>query len=183
MASRGKQETDRLKSNLEDTLNRLLEQLKDLESLKDELDPEEYESTKKDTIQQLKEFNGTLARVCAGNVSLVDQFGSVQLAIQAAVSEAFRTPEVIALFAKKQPRQLRFRLSEIQRGNVYTHPQQALEILAALKKLGEELSPEESHFLSTNMTTSLADFERVSSQQISSDYLNLASAQINRAQK
>lgn len=35
-------------------------------------------------------------------------------AIQAAISEAFKTPEVIRLFAKKQPGQLRQRLSEVR---------------------------------------------------------------------
>lgn len=34
-------------------------------------------------------------------------------AIQAAISQAFRTPEVIRLFAKKQPGQLRTRLAEV----------------------------------------------------------------------
>jgi len=34
-------------------------------------------------------------------------------AIQAAISEAFRTPEVIRLFAKKQPGQLRERLAQV----------------------------------------------------------------------
>ena len=34
-------------------------------------------------------------------------------AIQAAISEAFKTPEVIRLFAKKQPGQLRQRLSDV----------------------------------------------------------------------
>jgi len=34
-------------------------------------------------------------------------------AIQAAISEAFRTPEVIRMFAKKQPGQLRERLAQV----------------------------------------------------------------------
>jgi len=34
-------------------------------------------------------------------------------AIQAAISQAFKTPEVIRMFAKKQPRQLRTRLAEV----------------------------------------------------------------------
>ena len=34
-------------------------------------------------------------------------------AIQAAISQAFKTPEVIKLFAKKQPGQLRQRLAEV----------------------------------------------------------------------
>ena len=34
-------------------------------------------------------------------------------AIQAAISEAFKTPEIIRLFAKKQPGQLRQRLTDV----------------------------------------------------------------------
>lgn len=34
-------------------------------------------------------------------------------AIQAAISDAFKTPEVIRMFAKKQPGQLRQKLSEV----------------------------------------------------------------------
>jgi hypothetical protein len=66
-------------------------------------------------------------------------------AIQAAVSKAFKTPEVIKLFAKKQPGQLRQRLIALQRdvklGKVSqeTYTQQAVEILAALRKLGESV--------------------------------------------
>jgi len=67
-------------------------------------------------------------------------------AIQAAISDAFKTPEVIRLFAKKEPGQLRTKLSEIERDfkvgkmleDVYR--QQKLEILVAVKKLGEEVS-------------------------------------------
>lgn len=36
-------------------------------------------------------------------------------AIQAAISQAFKTPEVIRLFAKKQPGQLRTRLGEVSK--------------------------------------------------------------------
>ena len=36
-------------------------------------------------------------------------------AIQAAISDAFKTPEVIRLFAKKQPGQLRQRLTDVWR--------------------------------------------------------------------
>lgn len=35
-------------------------------------------------------------------------------AIQAAVSQAFKTPEVIRMFAQRQPRQLRERLDAVQ---------------------------------------------------------------------
>ena len=97
MASRGKQETAQLKQNVEEQLNRLLTQLKDLEESKEELveknrkkivlinfvikntQGDEYEGMKKDTIQQLKEFQAQLTKMMQGNMTLVDEFGSVQL--------------------------------------------------------------------------------------------------------
>jgi len=167
MASRGKQETAKLQANIQDQLNRLITQLQDLEEMREELEPEEYRETKKETLQQMREFQAFLRKTAAGNLSLVNDLGSIQLAIQAAVSEAFHTPEVIGLFAKKQPGQLRTRLDALKRdlklGKMSTedYTQQAIEILTALKKLGETLSPEELHFLSANMTASLSAFERV----------------------
>ena len=72
---------------------------------------------------------------------------SLLQATRAAISEAFKTPEVIRMFAKRQPGQLRQRLNDLQRdskigkisNDVYT--QQAVEILAALKRLGEKVWP------------------------------------------
>ncbi|RUS80062.1 hypothetical protein EGW08_012179, partial [Elysia chlorotica] len=107
MASRGEQETTKLKQNLEEQLDRLMQQLSDLEECKADLEPEEYEETKSETVEQLKEFQENLSKMLQGNLSLVDELNSMQLAIQAAISDAFKTPEVIRLFAKKQPGQLR----------------------------------------------------------------------------
>lgn len=42
MASRGVNETAKLRSNIEEQLNRLLAQLQDLEDLKDDIDDDEY---------------------------------------------------------------------------------------------------------------------------------------------
>lgn len=132
---------------------------------REELDDEEYEETKKETLEQLSEFNESLKKLMSGNMTLVDELGGMQLvrhwntqntksiclkvgneekelvlqrehffvgycwgcasdtyifillilcqAIQAAISQAFKTPEVIRLFAKKQPGQLRTRLAEV----------------------------------------------------------------------
>merc|ERR1711991_912489 len=102
-------------------------------------------------------------------MSLVDQFGAMQLAIQAAVSDAFKTPEVIRLFAKREPGQLRERLAEMERdvkiGKISAQQQteQKVEILTALRKLGEQISPEEAQFLSANSSAALDEFEQVSS--------------------
>jgi len=44
MTSRGKAETSKLMSNIQDQLNRLVTQLQDLEDLKGEMDESEYDN-------------------------------------------------------------------------------------------------------------------------------------------
>jgi len=67
---------------------------------------------------------------------------------------------------KKEPGQLRTRLAnlerdtKLQRINQATYVQQAVEILTALKKLGEELSTAEQAFLSENMNADMKEFEK-----------------------
>ncbi|XP_066938217.1 protein LZIC-like isoform X2 [Macrobrachium rosenbergii] len=113
--SRGENENKQLKQQLEDQLDRLVQQLADLEECKGELDPEEYEEVQKETVEQLKEFQASLSRMSAGDMTLVNNLNAMQLAIRAAISEAFKTPEVIQMFAKKQPDQLREKLGQIER--------------------------------------------------------------------
>lgn len=164
--TRGKAETAGLKKNIEEQLNRLLAQLQDLEDSKADLDAKEYEEMKADTYSQLSEFQATLEKMLKGDMTLVDEFGSVQLAIQAAVSQAFKTPEVIRMFAQRQPKLLRDRLSAIQREyklkniSESDYKSAAVEILAALRKLGEQLTPEEAQFMADNMSAAMADFEK-----------------------
>lgn len=165
MASgRGAKESSVLKANVEDQLHRLLTQLQDVETMRGDLDEAEYEELKDETIAQLREFQGTLKKMLDGDVSLVDSLGSIQLAIQAAVSQACKTPEVIKMFASKQPGQLRDRLAELQRAvklGQMTRDQvtpQAVEILLALDRLGEELSPAEQNFLQQNADSAAASF-------------------------
>lgn len=189
-STRGQEETEKLKSNLEEQLDRLVQQLADLEEAKDDLDADEYEETKQETMDQLTEFKESLDNMVGGNLSLVDQLSGMQLAIQAAISKAFKTPEVIRMFAKKQPGQLRQRLAEIQRdekvgklsGDIAT--QQSVEILTALKKLGESLTPEEESYLQSNSSASLKQFEQVSGDLASGDkVLAVASSQVKQASK
>ncbi|XP_064643362.1 protein LZIC-like [Lineus longissimus] len=190
MASRGKSENDKLQQNLEEQLERLVNQLQDLEECREELDDDEYEETKNETVEQLKEFDESLSRMRGGNLSLVDELNAMQLAIQAAISDAFKTPEVIRLFAKKQPGQLRQRLSEIERDAKIgkmpkeTATQQTVEILTALKKLGEELTPTEIAFLQNNSSASLKQFEKVTGDLGSgAKVLAVAGSQVKQASK
>ncbi|KAI3356827.1 hypothetical protein L3Q82_003481 [Scortum barcoo] len=145
------------------------------ENTKEDLDEEEYEETKKETLEQLSEFNDSLKKIMTGDMTLVDELSGMQLAIQAAISQAFKTPEVIRLFAKKQPGQLRTRLSEMDRDvmvgklsrDLYT--QQKMEILTALRKLGEKLTAEDETFLTENATATLSQFEKVTANLGSED--------------
>ena len=78
-SSRGQEETEKLIENSRAQLSRLLTQLQDCEDLKEDLDPEEYEETRADTLQQLREFQNTLTRMTSGDNTLVSELGSVQL--------------------------------------------------------------------------------------------------------
>ncbi|XP_037124320.1 protein LZIC [Syngnathus acus] len=167
MASRGKSETGKLRQNMEEQLDRLMQQLQDLEECREEIDEEEYEETKKETLEQLSEFNDSLKKIMTGDMTLVDELSGMQLAIQAAISQAFKTPEVIRLFAKKQPGQLRTRLAEMDRDVMVgklsrdDYKQQKMEVLTALRKLGEKLTTEDETFLAENATATLSQFEKV----------------------
>nr|XP_040050205.1 protein LZIC isoform X2 [Gasterosteus aculeatus aculeatus] len=143
MASRGKSETGKLRQNMEGQLDRLMQQLQDLEECREEMDDEEYEETKKETLEQLSEFNDSLKKIMTGDMTLVDELSGMQLATQAAISQAFKTPEVIRLFAKKQPGQLRTRLAE--------------------------LTSEDETFLTENATATLSQFEKVTANLGSED--------------
>lgn len=46
---------------------------------REELDDEEYEETKKETLEQLSEFNESLKKLMSGNMTLVDELGGIQL--------------------------------------------------------------------------------------------------------
>eukprot|EP00727_Mastigamoeba_balamuthi_P007037 m51a1_g2954 putative protein lzic isoform x2 (194) ;mRNA; f:649573-650444 len=191
MAGWGSKETDTLRTNIESQLNRLLAQLQDLDDLKEELDDDEIADIRADTLEQMQEFEASLSRLMSGDVTLVDSLGSMRLAIQAAISKAFKTPEVIKMFAKKDSGQLRGRLNAINMNvklGKTTKEQgtlEAVEVLTALKKLGEKLSSDEMSFLQQNRTAVMAEFDRVSEEGIGSGarnkILSSAATQIKRA--
>lgn len=172
MTSRGQAETEKLKQNLEGQLERLVQQLADLEECRGDIDPSEYEETKSETMEQLREFNESLSKMISGDMTLVDQLGSMQLATQAAISAAFHTPAVIRMFARREPDLLRERLAEVDRDerlgklSVQASTREKTEILSALRQLEERLSPAELKFLEQQLSSSLENtgkqFVRVS---------------------
>ena len=72
-------ETDKLKHNLQDQLDRLMAQLQDLEEAKEDMEEEDYEETKKETIEQLKEFSKSLSNMEAGGMTLVDEISRMRM--------------------------------------------------------------------------------------------------------
>ncbi len=79
MSVRGKEETARLRKNVEAQLGRLLEQLQDLTDFKDELDEDEWVEMKEDTLEALSEMKANLTKMMSGDMTLVSQFGQIQL--------------------------------------------------------------------------------------------------------
>ena len=156
-----------LRANVQAQLDRLLSQLEDLEELRDELSAEEYASTKAETLGGLRDFQASLAKMASGSMTLQSELETTRLAVQAAVSSAFSTPEVIRLFAAKQPAALRRRLAEAQRdaklGKTGADAADAVaaDILLALAKLGEPLSAAEEEMLTKHKAAALADFVAV----------------------
>lgn len=46
---------------------------------REELDEEEYEETKRETLEQLGEFNDSLKKIMTGDMTLVDELSGMQL--------------------------------------------------------------------------------------------------------
>lgn len=152
-------ENVKLKQNLEDQLKRLVHQLADIEECKDDLDAQEYETSRQDTLEQLEEFNIRLTKITSGDITLDDEIAQLQRTTQAAISEAFKTPGVIKMFANKEPELLRERLSQIERDTKLgktTSSQEKLEVLRALRHLNEHLTPDQLQLVLEHETKSSA---------------------------
>ncbi|MFH4979262.1 hypothetical protein AB6A40_005971 [Gnathostoma spinigerum] len=161
------EENRKLIVNIQDQLQRLMNQLADLEEERDSIGNEEYVEMRKDTMEQLEDLGQTLDRIQCGDMTLTDQLTATRQAIRAAISEAFKTPEIAAFFAKKQPALLRQKLNQLETDNrlhklandVYASRKQ--EILYALARLGDNLSDDEKRFLSSGRNIPSDTFELI----------------------
>jgi hypothetical protein len=189
MAGRGDKESDKLKQNLEEQLDRLVAQLQDLEDCREDLDDDEYEETKNDTVEQLKEFQESLVKMAAGNMSLVDEIGAMNLAIQAAIGGGVKNTEVIRMIGKRDPDALRSRLGDIEKslssGSITEseHAEQKAEILSAIRKLGGKCSEAEVAFIAAHGSDALNQFEAVDSNLAGMAALNIAGAGVGAAKQ
>lgn len=105
-----------------------------------------------ETVEQLKEFEASLEKMSAGNMSLVDSIGSVQLAIQAAIRST-TSPEILNMFLKKENGALRTKLAGLDSDRILgritqdSYDSQAIDIVRMLEKLGESLNDKEQELL------------------------------------
>jgi hypothetical protein len=100
-----------------------------------------------------------------GDMTLVSELGQLKLALRAAISNTFQTTEVIKSFAAREPGALRARLARLAqdlklgRLSAAAHARGALEVVFALQKLGETLSPEEKTVLDSATAQQRKAFE------------------------
>ncbi|XP_076376988.1 protein LZIC [Megalopta genalis] len=169
MGSHGKLETEKLKKNLEAQLDRLVQQLEDIEEIRNELDEEAYQNAMELTKEDLEEFNESLKRMISGDTTLIDELSAIQLATKVAISKEFKTPAVIRMFGKQETTQLKGRLSQIDcdiklgKLSKAAGDRQRSEVLYALRQLGEKLEPYELQLLDKMKLTNIdtTDYVRV----------------------
>ena len=173
-------------------MNRLVQQISDLEEFKADLEQEEYEETLQDTKAQLVEFREALDKITEGDVTLLDTLSRMRLAIQAAISDAFKTPEVVAMFMQKEPGQLRGRLQQLDQSlklrkiSPDVYEAQRIEVLTALQRLGESLSAQEEQQLAAHTNRAMKDFARANNeiaQSTRDGLVSLAASQNTSAQQ
>lgn len=149
----GTKESERLQKNVEEQMNRLIQQLSDLDEMRDDMDELEYNSSRADTLEQMKEFEATLNKLVAGDVSLVSKLDAMRNAVHSYISGACRDPSITRLFASKSTSGLRSKLASLEQDlKLNRIPQDAfnslaVEVVVALEKLGEVLSPNEQNLI------------------------------------
>ena len=155
---------ENLKIKAKEQIERLAAQLSDLESMKSEIEEEEYESLRKETLEQLEEFQGSLEKM--------------KISPKKFIEENLKTPQIIKLFAAKRIDGLRQSLGELQRDfsiGKLEKPEfesKKAEILQNLFQLGpENINTNELSFLKsrsekTNMVSGLEGTESVNTEKI-----------------
>ena len=77
--SRGASETSKLVEQIKSQVNRLVQQLEDLEDVRADMDEAEFEQMRQETLDEMKEFEKLVHKTVSGDMSLVDELGSIQL--------------------------------------------------------------------------------------------------------
>ena len=153
---------ERLRANAEGQIARLTQELADLEDaeLLAELEATdaEREELAEATREALERWRETLERWSSGgNAMLSTQLENAKWATRMAIKNAFQTPEILKLFARRDVESLRERCERLKEDerllkvDVKGASKERTEILIALRKLGTKLSEEETQFLKKNL--------------------------------
>lgn len=138
-------EVEILRNNVRDQFNRLLDQLDDLELLRDELTQSEYDEEKQDTIEQLREFQQFLDTTLHSNssLSLSTEFTATQEAIKNALNadNFHSTTTNLRKFATQDSTSIRSRIDQLERSyklkiiSQSSYQQELYKLLLALTKI------------------------------------------------
>lgn len=109
--SRGASETSKLVEQIKSQVNRLVQQLEDLEDVRSDMDEVEFEQMRQETLDEMKEFEKLVRKTVSGDMSLVDELGSIQLVRSVppccgGVRHAYRS-RVCRQFKRPSPRRSR----------------------------------------------------------------------------
>lgn len=156
-------EVEMLRVNIKDQLNRLFDQLEDLDELREELTEQEYDEEKAETIESLQEMQNLLETSFSSNMSLATEFTPAQEAIKRALAEMNNTNSnkdnkkggSTAKFRllTETSASLRQKLVELDRNlklrliTQESFNRQAGDIVLTLQSLGEKLNSEEENIL------------------------------------
>jgi hypothetical protein len=136
---------------------RLLTQLRDLEEMKADLEEDEYEQLRRETLDQLREFEESLARSLGAsndaNDPFLDDVERARSAVQETIRSAVASSGAKDRFAKKESAALRARLASLQESvrlgalapEVFDAERRA--VLAALQAMGEPLTDADREYL------------------------------------
>ncbi|KAM3130680.1 hypothetical protein pb186bvf_017188 [Paramecium bursaria] len=147
---------NKLLDNINQQSKRLLEQLKDLEEYKNELEPEEYQSMKNDTALQLQDFQKMLLNLQSGDLQLKTAIQQQQDLIKEAVKQSFNADEIRNLMQNSQTTNIRERIKQLdqsqQLGKISKQQQikDTLQLINQLSDLGIPLQQNEKDFLQQN---------------------------------
>lgn len=138
---------NKLLQNNIDEINRLNEQLKDLETYKDDFEPEELESMRKETLAQLDEAKKRLEKMKSGSLTTKTSEEEENMKRMQSISENYNVKGLTKSYDDVQVSTLREKLKGIIRANQMNKLTkeeysssviEILEIIAKNTKLNEE---------------------------------------------
>ena len=106
---------ENLLKNVLDEIERLNNQLKDLETYKDDFTPEEIEETKKETLEKLIETTKLLEKMKSGNVTTVTAVEKAKKQLKQAIAENYHVKDLVNSYLSNETEFLREKLNSVMR--------------------------------------------------------------------